>query len=266
MSGSILNLVVTYGMNVLWAIVILLIGWWFAKFLTGFLRKTLQKADVDASLVGFLGNLVYWVVLVFAIMAALARLGIQTTSIIAVLGAASLAVGLALQGSLANFAAGVLVLLFKPYKVGDFVEISGATGAVTDIQIFNTILLTPDQKTVIVPNAQATGGNIVNYSTKGSRRLDMVFGIGYGDDLLKSKRILEEILAEDDRILSEPAPTVAVMALADSSVNFAVRPFVKVDDYWKVMFDTTEKVKLRFDAEGISIPFPQQDVHLFQAG
>jgi len=266
MSESVLNLVVTYGMNILWAIVILLIGWWVAKLLTRFLRRALQKAEVDTSLVGFLGNLTYWAVLIFAIMAALARLGVQTTSIIAVLGAASLAVGLALQGSLANFAAGVLILLFKPYKVGDYVEIAGAAGTVTEVQIFNTIMLTPDQKTVIVPNAQATGGNIVNYSTKGTRRLDMVFGIGYGDDLLKAKRILEEIIAEEDRILPDPAPTVAVLELADSSVNFAVRPYVTVDDYWPVRFDTTEKVKLRFDAEGISIPFPQQDVHLFQAG
>ena len=169
-----------------------------------------------------------------------------------------------LQGSLANFAAGVLILLFKPYRVGDVVEISGALGKVKDIQIFNTVLESPDWKTVIVPNAQATGGNITNYTTKGRRRVDMVFGIGYDDDILKAKRLLEQILGEDERVLKEPAPTVAVLELADSSVNFAVRPFVDVDDYWPVLFDTTEKVKLLFDQEGISIPFPQRDVHIFQ--
>ena len=257
-------LIVSFGLNLLWAIIILLIGWWVAKLLARWLRRGLGRADIDPGLIGFLGNLTYWGIFIFAVMAALARLGVQTTSIIAVIGAASLAVGLALQGSLANFAAGVLILLFKPYRVGDVVEISGALGKVKDIQIFNTVLESPDWKTVIVPNAQATGGNITNYTTKGRRRVDMVFGIGYDDDILKAKRLLEQILGEDERVLKEPAPTVAVLELADSSVNFAVRPFVQVNDYWAVLFDTTEKVKLLFDQEGISIPFPQRDVHIFQ--
>jgi small conductance mechanosensitive channel len=233
--------------------------------LTRLFKNGLQRAELDAGLISFLGNLVYYLLLVVVLLAALARLGIETTSLIAVLGAASLAVGLALQGSLANFAAGVLILLFRPYRVGDYVEISGTAGTVEEIQIFNTILATPDLKTVIVPNALATGDNIVNYTTKGTRRLDMVFGIGYDDDLLKAKRLLEEIISEEERVLADPEPTIAVLALADSSVNFAVRPFVKVEDYWSVLFDTTEKVKLRFDEEGISIPFPQQDVYLHQA-
>lgn len=258
------TLVVTYGLNLLWAVVILLIGWWLARLLSRLLKNSLGKAQIEPGLISFLGHLTYYGLLIFAIMAALARLGIQTTSIIAVLGAAGLAVGLALQGSLANFAAGVLILLFKPYRVGDLVEISGATGTVEEIQIFNTVLVTLDNITVVVPNAHATGGNIVNYTVRGQRRVDMVFGIGYGDDLLKAKGLLEQILAEDERVLKEPAPTVAVLELGDSSVNFAVRPYVKVEDYWAVLFDTTEKVKLVFDQEGVTIPFPQRDVHLYQ--
>jgi small conductance mechanosensitive channel len=262
---TIQSLILEYGLNILWAIVIIVIGWWLAGFLSKLLRNNLGRAEVDPSLIGFLGSIAYWSILIFAILGALAKVGVQTTSIIAVLGAASLAVGLALQGSLANFAAGALILLFRPYKIGDFVEVAGATGTVKEIQIFTTVLETPDQKTVIVPNAQATGSNITNYTTKGTRRVDMVFGIGYGDDVLKAKRLLEQVLAQDERVLPEPAPTVAVLELANSSVNFAVRPFVKVEDYWGVYFDTTEKVKLLFDQEGISIPFPQQDVHVFQS-
>lgn len=259
------SLIVEYGLNVLWAIVIILIGWWLASILSKLLRGSLKKAGVDTSLIGFLGSITYWSIFIFAILGALARVGVQTTSIIAVLGAATLAVGLALQGALSNFAAGVLILLFRPYKIGDLVEIAGSSGVVKEIQIFNTVLETLDQKTVIVPNAQATANNIVNYTKKGTRRVDMVFGIGYNDDLLKAKQLLLQVLTQDERVFKEPAPTVAVLELADSSVNFAVRPYVKAGDYWSVMFDTTEKVKLLFDEEGISIPFPQQDVHLFQA-
>ena len=264
-TANLQSLIVTFSLNLLWAIVILAAGWWLARLLTRFLRNSLTRASVDPSLIGFLGNLAYWAIIIFAMMAALARLGVQTTSIIAVIGAAGLAVGLALQGALSNFAAGVLILLFKPYKIGDYVEIAGAGGTVEEIQIFNTVLLTPDRKTVIVPNAQATGGNITNYTQEGTRRVDMVFGIGYEDDLLKAKALLEQVMAEDERVLPQPPPTVTVLELADSSVNFAVRPFVKGEDYWPLLFDTTEKVKLLFDQEGISIPFPQQDVHLIKA-
>lgn len=258
------SLIIEFGLNLLWAIIIILAGWWFAGFLSRFLKNKLGGREIDPSLVGFLGSITYWSILIFAALGALARLGIQTTSIIAVLGAAGLAVGLALQGSLSNFAAGVLILLFRPYKVGDIVEIAGAEGVVEEIQIFNTVLATFDNKTVIVPNAQATGGNITNYTMRGTRRVDMVFGIGYSDDLLKAKQLLMEILTSDERVLQDPAPVVAVLELADSSVNFAVRPFVEVQDYWGVLVDTTEAVKLRFDQEGLSIPFPQRDIHLFQ--
>lgn len=258
------TLVVTYGLNILWAVVIFLIGRWAAGLIARLLRRTLTRTDVDPSLIGFAGNITYYAIVVFAALAALSRVGVQTTSIIAVLGAAGLAVGLALQGALANFAAGVLILLFKPFKVGDIVEVAGATGKVEELQIFTTVLTTPDNKTVIIPNGAVTGGNIINYTTKGTRRLDMVFGIGYDDDLLTAKRLLEQIVAGDKRILQDPPPAVAVLELADSSVNFAVRPYVRVEDYWKVMFDITEQVKLTFDREGVSIPFPQQDVHIVQ--
>jgi small conductance mechanosensitive channel len=258
------SFIVTYGLNILGAIIIFVIGRWAAGLASRLLKKVLTKANVDESLVKFAGSLVYIGVLVFAALAALARLGIETTSFIAVLGASGLAVGLALQGALANFAAGVLILLFRPFKVGDLVEVAGVFGPVESIQIFTTVIITPDNKTVIIPNGQITSGNIVNYSAKGLLRLDMTFGIGYGDDLLKAKRILEELVTADERVAKEPAPTVAVMELADSSVNFVVRPFVKPADYWAVHFSMTEQVKLRFDQEGISIPFPQQDVHLFQ--
>jgi small conductance mechanosensitive channel len=262
---SLQTVIVSFGLNLFWAVVTLAVGWWAAKLLARWLRRGLAKAKVEPSLIGFLGNLTYWGIFIFAIIAALARLGVQTASIIAVLGAAGLAVGLALQGSLANFAAGVLILLFKPYRVGDVIEISGDLGKVKEIQIFNTVLESPDWKTIIVPNAQVTGGSIINYTTKGMRRVDLVFGIGYGDDLLKAKQLLEQILAEDARVLAEPPPTVAVLELADHSVNLAVQPYVKVDDYLPVLFDTTEKVKLIFDREGISFPFPQREVHIYQA-
>ncbi len=258
------SFIVTYGLNILGAIVIFIIGRWAAGLASRLIKRVLNKANVDESLVKFAGSLVYIGILIFAVLAAFERLGVETTSFIAVLGAAGLAVGLALQGALANFAAGVLILLFRPYKVGDLVEIAGVFGPVEEIQIFTTIVTTPDNKTVIIPNGQITSGNIVNYSAKGLLRLDMTFGIGYGDDLLKAKRILEELVTADERVAKDPAPNVAVMELADSSVNFVVRPFVKPEDYWGVHFTITEQVKLRFDQEGISIPFPQQDVHLFQ--
>ena len=258
--------ILTYGLNILGAIIILVLGWWGARLAARFLKKLLTQAKINETLIRFAANLTHAGIIVFAVLAAFERVGIKTTSFIAVLGAAGLAIGLALQGALANFAAGVLILLFRPFKVADKVEISGEFGTVEEIQIFNTILITPDNKTVIIPNASITGNNIINYSKKGLLRLDMVFGIGYSDDLLKAKSILEEIITADERVVKEPSPTVAVLELADSSVNFAVRPYVKIEDYWGVHFDTTEKVKLRFDQEGISIPFPQQDVHLFQPG
>lgn len=200
--------------------------------------------------------------MLFVIVASLDQLGVDTTSLVAILGAAGLAIGLSLQDSLKNFAAGVMLLLFKPFKAGDFVEAGGTSGSIKKIGIFTTTMTTPDNKEIIVPNGNIYGGNITNFSAKETRRVDMVVGIGYDADLLKAKEILKEMVAADERILAEPAPTVAVSELADSSVNFVVRPWVKAADFWGVKFDFTEAVKLRFDQEGISIPFPQMDVHL----
>lgn len=258
------TLILSYGLNILGAIVIILVGRWLAGVISHWAKKALARTSSNQALSRFLSNLVYYAILAFAIVAALARLGVQTASFIAVLGAAGLAVGLALEGALSNFASGVMILLFKPFEIGDYVEISDSFGRVTDIKIFNTVLLTRDKKTVIIPNGLIISDKIVNYSKQGYIRVDMVFGIGYDDDLLKAKRILEELLSEDERVLAEPAAKVAVLELADSSVNFAVRPHVKIADYWDISLDMPERVKLRFDQEGISIPFPQRDVHLFQ--
>jgi small conductance mechanosensitive channel len=206
----------------------------------------------------------YIALLVFVVLAALGQLGIQTTSFIAVIGAAGLAIGLALQGSLSNFAAGFLMIIFRPFKVGDYIEGAGVAGTVEVIQIFTTQLKTPDNKTVIIPNAALTAGNITNYSAKGTRRVDLVFGIGYGDDIDHAKNVIMDVLAKEERILKDPATTIGVVELADSSVNFAVRPWVKADDYWNVYFNLTENIKKSFDSEGISIPFPQRDVHMYE--
>ncbi len=223
----------------------------------------MKKSNVTETLISFTGSLTYIGLMVCVIMAALHNLGIQTTSFIAVLGAAGLAVGLALQGSLSNFAAGVMLVLFRPFKVGQLVEVSGVFGHVEEIQIFNTIVITLQNKKVIIPNSKVTGDKIVNYSAKGHIRIDLVFGISYEDDLRKAKRILQEVVASNEKVLKDPAPNVGVLELGDSSVNFAVHPFVDPEDYWAVTFDLTEKVKLRFNEEGISIPYPQRDVHLY---
>ncbi|MCA9917172.1 MAG: mechanosensitive ion channel [Anaerolineales bacterium] len=258
------ELLLTYGLNILGAIAIIIVGRWLAGLVSKWVRKLMAKANTTEALLRFLSNLAYYAILAFSVIAALERVGIQTASFIAVLGAAGLAIGLALQGSLANFASGVLILLFKPFGIGHLVEVGGVFGSVEDIQIFSTIIVTPDNKTVIMPNNQITSGHIVNYTKRGSLRVDMTFGIGYSDDLLKAKQLLEQILNENEYVLAQPAATVAVSELADSSVNFAVRPFVAVENYWDAYFSIHEAVKLRFDAAGISIPFPQQDVHLFQ--
>jgi small conductance mechanosensitive channel len=224
----------------------------------------MQRTDADTMLTGFVRNLTYMGLLTFVILAAVGQLGVQTTSFIAVLGAAGFAVGLALQGSLGNFASGVLIMIFRPFKSGDFVEAGGTMGIVEAIQIFTTTLRTGDNKTIIVPNGQITSGTITNYSAKDTRRVDLVIGVSYGDDLDKVRRVIEEVIAAEGRVLSEPEPTIGVLELADSSVNFAVRPWVKSSDYWPVYFGLMESFKKRFDQEGISIPFPQQDVYLHQ--
>lgn len=246
------------------AIVVLIIGRWVAKALTKVVRKALERVKADDMLVKFVGNIAYTLLMTVVLLAALAQVGVETTSFLAILGAAGLAIGLALKDSLANFAAGIMVILFRPYKTGDFVEAGGISGTVQEVQIFTTVLKTPDNKKIIVPNGQITSGTITNYSAYDTRRVDMVFGIGYGDDVKAAKALLMQIVEADERVLDDPAPQVFVKELADSSVNFGVRAWTKASDYWGVTFDTTETVKLRFDEEGISIPFPQQDVHMHQ--
>jgi small conductance mechanosensitive channel len=264
LTGKIWELVTIYGIKVVAAIVIFIVGKWVAKAIRGLVQRMMRKAQMDETLLKFVGNLTYIALLAFIIIAALSQLGIQTTSFIAVLGAAGLAIGLALQGSLANFAAGFLMILFRPIRVGDYIEGAGVTGTVEEIQIFTTTLVTPDNKTVIIPNASLTGDNIVNWTMKGTRRVDLVMGIGYDDDIDKAKQIMADILAEDERILKDPAPQIAMIELADSSVNFVVRPWVNASDYWGVYMSVTEKIKKVFDANGISIPYPQRDVHIYQ--
>ncbi len=253
-----------YGLKVLGALLVLVIGMWIAKVIKKMVVKLMEKKEMDPTLVSFLSALIHVALKAFVIIAALGKLDIKTASFIAIVGAAGLAVGLALQGSLANFASGVLMIIFKPFSIGDFIEAGGSTGTVVEISIFTTILTSPDNKKVIVPNAQVMGGSITNFSANKTRRVDLVAGIGYGDDIDKAKSVLENILAADKRVLQDPAPTVAVVEMADSSVNLVVRPWVDGADYWGVYFDTTETIKKRFDEEGISIPFPQRDVHLYE--
>ncbi len=248
--------------NIAIAAAILFGGIWLAKQIKKYVVLMMERRNVDALLASFSSNIVYVALVAFVVIAALSQLGIQTTSFVAIIGAAGLAIGLALQGSLANFASGVMIIAFRPFKVGDFIEAGGVAGVVEGIQIFSTQMRTGDNKAIIIPNANITGNNITNYSAKDTRRVDMVFGIGYDDDIKKAKDVLMELIADDDRILKDPEAVVAVSELADSSVNFVVRPWVKSADYWGVMFDFTEAVKLRFDKEGISIPYPQQDLHL----
>lgn len=253
---------VDYGLKVLAAIVIFFVGKWLASLIANLIGKTMTKAKVEPTLVKFVKNVCYVGLLVFVAIAAMSALGIQTAQFIAVVGAAGLAIGLALQGSLANFASGVLLVIFKPFKVGDFVELAGNKGTVKEVQIFNTVLNSPDNTRVIIPNAQVTGSGIMNYTVNGTRRVDLLIGVSYEDDIKKAKEVIEKVLARDERILKEPAATVAVSELADSSVNFIVRPWVKPADYWDVYFDVTAKVKMALEENGLTIPFPQQDVHL----
>jgi len=264
LAANIWNLLTIYGLKVIAAIVVFIVGRWIAKGLAKFAENMTKKRRFDTTIVSFVANMTYIILLVFVVLAALGQLGIQTTSFIAVIGAAGLAIGLALQGSLANFASGFLMIIFRPFKIGDYIEGAGTAGTVEAIQIFATQLQTPDNKTVIIPNAKLTTGNITNWSAKETRRVDLVIGIGYGDDIDKAKKIMADILANDERILKDPAPNIAVVELADSSVNFVVRPWVKSEHYWDVYFDTTENIKKSFDAQGISIPFPQRDVHMYE--
>ncbi len=252
----------TYLPKVALAILTLIVGLWIIKSIVRLLDRSLEKKDLEVSLRSFfvsLGSVLLKVMLVLSIAS---MVGVETTSFIAVLGAAGFAIGLALQGSLSNFAGGVLILLFKPFKVGDFIEAQGFSAVVRDIQIFHTILKTGDNKTVILANGPLAGGSIVNYSTEPQRRVDMVFGIGYGDDIEKAKQIIQGLIDKHELILKEPESLIVVSELADSSVNITVRVWCNSGDYWAIYFGMQERVKLTFDAEGINIPYPQQDVHL----
>jgi small conductance mechanosensitive channel len=256
------DLLIQYGVNLISAILILFIGNLVVKGIAGSVAKLLQKREMDKAVVDFISALVRYLLFIIVLIAALSRIGVQTASVVAVIGAAGLAVGLALQGSLSNFAAGVLIVAFRPFKSGDYVEIGGVAGSVDSIQIFQTVLTTPDNKMVVVPNSAVIGGPITNYSRHTTRRIDLVIGVSYKADLQKTKEVLSSVLAADERILKEPKPTIGVHTLADSSVNFVVRPWVKTSDYWAVYFDTMQGIKETLDKEGIEIPFPQMDVHL----
>ena len=253
---------IPWGINIAMAIAIYVIGRIVVGFILSIFRRVMAKSKYDAMLVDFLEAIISAILMLFVIVASLDQLGVDTTSLVAILGAAGLAIGLSLQDSLKNFAAGVMLLVFKPFKSGDFVEAGGTAGTVNKIGIFTSTMTTPDNKEIIVPNGAIYSGTITNFSAKETRRVDMVVGIGYDAELLKAKQVLQEMVEADPRILQEPAPTIAVAELADSSVNFVVRPWVQSADFWGVKFDFTEAVKLRFDKEGISIPFPQMDVHL----
>jgi small conductance mechanosensitive channel len=258
-----IGLLMGYGPKLLLAIVTLIIGLWIIKLFVKAFGKTMERSKTDVSLQRFLLSLIRILLKVMLVISVASMIGIQMTSFIAILGAAGLAVGFALQGSLANFAGGVLILLFKPFKIGDFIDASGYTGTVSGIQILNTILKTIDNKTIIIPNGVLSNESVTNYSTENTRRVDMTFGIGYSDDIKKAKEILEVLLKNDSRVIKDPAPMVVVSELADSSVNFSARAWCNSADYWGIYFDMQEKVKLEFDEQGISIPFPQQDVHVF---
>ena len=251
-----------YGLKIIGALLIFLIGKWIARRIQNVAVALMQKNNVDETLVSFIKSIIYIMLMIVVVLASISVLGIETTSFVAILGAAGLAVGLALQGTLGNVGSGVLLISFRPFKMGDFVTVGGETGTVAGISIFATTLHTLDNKVIIVPNAAVSAGNITNFSARETRRIDLKFGIGYGDDLKLAKSVLEEIMHADPRVLADPEPFVGVSELGDSSVNFVFRPWVKSEDYWDVYFQMIEKVKLTFDEKGISIPYPQMDIHL----
>jgi small conductance mechanosensitive channel len=260
---AILGWISVYAINIIAALIIFIVGKWLSRKIADLLGKLLEKNNVDITLVSFLRNLVYYALVVVVVIAAIGKLGVNTTSFLTILGAAGLAVGLALKDSLSNFAAGVMLVLFRPFTIGDVVSTAGITAKVEKITIFNTIFCTPDNQMVIVPNNKIISDIITNINAKDTRRIDLVVGISYTDDMVKTKEILEGLAKEDSRILTDPETTIAVAELADSSVNLVFRPWVKTADYWAVRFDLTENIKNALDAAGISIPYPQQDVHLF---
>ena len=258
---NIIDTISPYVINIIFAALIFIIGKYLARKITNITTKMLMKSNVNETLRTFLSNVIYGLLLIVVVLAALNKLGVETTSFIAILGAIGLAVGLAFQSTLSNISAGVMIVIFRPFSIGDFIEAGGVAGIVEELNLFNTAFKTPDNKVIIVANSNIIGGNITNYSLKDTRRVDFVFGIGYDDDLKLAKETLLNIINKDSRILKDPLPFVAVGELADSSVNFTVRVWVKSEDYWGVHFDTIEKVKLTFDKKGISIPYPQMDIH-----
>ncbi|KXF80154.1 small-conductance mechanosensitive channel MscS [Enterovibrio coralii] len=255
------ELMIQYAVNILTALLILVIGNWIVKKVAGSVGAVLKKRNLDQTVVDFIENMARYVMFAIVLIAALGRLGVETASIVAVIGAAGLAIGLALQGSLSNFAAGVLIVTFRPFKSGDYVEVGGVAGSVASIQIFSTVLTTPDNKMVVVPNGTVISSPITNYSRHETRRIDFIIGVSYKADLQKTKDVLTRVVKADARVLKDPEPTVGVHALMDSSVNFVVRPWVKTEDYWGAYFDLMQAIKEELDKEGIEIPFPQMDVH-----
>lgn len=259
---NIVEIVGGYAFSLLMAIVIFLVGKWLANKITKLLTTVLRKVKgMDETLIRFLVNIVYYILMIVVLLTSLSELGVETTSFLAILGAAGLAIGLALKDSLGNFASGVMIILFKPFKVGDVVTAAGVTGTVNEVGIFNSIFTTPDNQKIIIPNGAITGGSITNINANPIRRVDLLVGIGYDDDIKKAKDVLHTIVSSHEKVLVDNGITIAVSELADSSVNFVVRAWVNTPDYWAVKFDLTEQVKLTFDKEGISIPYPQRDIH-----
>ncbi len=258
------DIVITYGPKVIGAIIVLILGGWVIRLLTKGFEKALTKSKVEESLKPFLKSIANVLLKTLLVISVLSMLGIQMTSFIAILGAAGLAVGMALSGSLQNFAGGVMILLFKPFKVGDFIDAQGHKGIVNQIQIFNTILKTLDNKTIIIPNGGLSTSSMTNFSTEAQRRVDWTFGIAYGDSASKAEEVFKRLCDADERILKDPEVFIALAELGDSSVNFVVRAWVKAEDYWGVFFDMNKKVYETFKTEGLNIPFPQMDVHLHQ--
>ncbi|MAW61312.1 MAG: mechanosensitive ion channel protein [Planctomycetes bacterium] len=256
---------IEHGPGVLGALVTLIIGLWVVGKITKGLRKAIGKTNVDPMLANFLGGIVGMLLKVILVIAVLGMVGVETTSFAAILAAAGFAIGMALSGTLGNFAAGVMILLFRPFKNGDFIEAAGEAGVVEEISVFMTKMRTGDNKQILVPNSSVTGGNITNYSAKPTRRIDLVVGISYDDDIKKAHEVLNRIMEQHEKVMKDPAWTIAVSELGDNSVNFVVRPWVASGDYWPVRFELIETIKLTFDQEGLNFPFPQRDVHLYNA-
>jgi small conductance mechanosensitive channel len=262
--GKAIELLMSYGPKLLLAIVVLLIGLWLIKVLVKFIRKAMEAGGTDASLQKFLLSLISILLKALLLISVASMIGIATTSFVAILGAAGLAIGMALSGNLSNFAGGVLILFLKPFKVGDFINAQGHAGVVHEIQVFHTILKTPDNKTIIIPNGALSNGSIINFSTESQRRVDLTFGVSYQDDIKKAREVLQQAVNSDPKVLKSPAPEILVSQLGNNAVNFEARAWCKTDDYWDVYFKMHENVKLAFDKAGVSIPFAQQDIHVYQ--